>query len=746
VSTSGEGTSSLASEIKFNMWREENRVFENVSGYYSGAVNLTDLGEPRRANAMFVTADYFRLFGLPMARGRSFTAGEERPKGGHAVILGNELWKSAFGGDPLIIGKTIALDGKAYEVAGIMAADIETETAVPPDVWLPFPIDPNSSFQAHYFQAVGRLRPGVTLETANAQLQITTRKFQREFPNTLSTSRGDRFSVVRMRDVLVTDVRASLLILWGAVGFVLLIACANVANLLLVRAAARKGEMAIRVALGASRGRIIRQLLSESVMLSAAGGVAGLLLGTAAIRALLVLNPVAIPRLGVNGANVALDWRVLAFTAIITLLTGLLFGLLPAIDASRSDLNRTLKAQRSTSSAHSLLVIGEMSLALLLLIGAALLIRTLVALHSVDPGFDPRNVVTTQTTLNPRSAKTAGVDPIVRDVVRRLRVLPGVESVGFTQLLPLSGAFDSLPIVVAGRPLHGPSHGSSRWVVVSPDYFETLKIPLLRGRLFTEADRAGSSGVAIINRAMARRFWPAGDPLNARIVIGPGLGPNFDEPARHIVGILADVHEDALAEPPQPAVFVPGAQLSDARTAGRPVSWVIRTRGPSQSLNAAIRNELRTATGEPVPPLRSMEEIVVHSTARQNFEMLLMSIFGGSALLLAAIGIYGLMAYRVERRTQEIGIRMALGARPEDVRNMMVLQGMRLAFSGAAIGITAAMGLTRFLASFLFGVKTVDPLVFAVTPILLGAVALLAIWIPAQRATRIDPIRALRCE
>jgi putative ABC transport system permease protein len=521
MSTSGEGISSLASEIKFNIWREETRMFEDVSGYYSGAVNLTGIDQPRRASAMFVTADYFRLFGLPIAQGRGFTAGEELPNGGHAVVLSHAFWKSAFGGDPRITGKSISLDGKSYEVAGIMAAHVETETSLPPDMWMPFPIDPNSTFQAHYFQAVGRLRPGVTMETANAQLQISTRKFRREFPNSISTSRGDRFSVLRMQDVLVKDVRASLLILWGAVGFVLLIACANVANLLLVRAAARRREMAIRVALGASRGRIVRQLLSESVLLSMAGGVAGLLLGMAAIRALLTLNPVAIPRLGVNGANVALDWRVLAFTAAATLLTGLLFGLLPAIDASRSDLNRTMKER--SASAHSLLVIGEMSLALLLLIGAALLVRTLVALHSVDPGFDPRHVVTTETTLNPRSAKTAGVDPIVRDVVRRLRVLPGVESVGFTQLLPLNGGFDSLPIVVTGRPLHGPSHGSSRWVVVSPDYFEALRIPLLRGRLFTEADRAGSSGIAIVNQAMARRFWPGGDPLNARIVcIAPG--------------------------------------------------------------------------------------------------------------------------------------------------------------------------------------------------------------------------------
>lgn len=405
-----------------------------------------------------------------------------------------------------------------------MAGGVQTETPEPPDVWLPFPIDPNSNYQAHYFQALGRLKPGVTLDVANAQLQITTREFRRKFPNTLSTNRGGIFSVELMQDVLVKDVRSSLLILAGAVSLVLLIACANAASLMLVRATSRTREIAIRIAVGASRARIVRQLLTESVLLSVAGVVFGLTLGIAGIHALLALNTAHIPRIGVKGSNVTMDWRVLGFTVVVALLTGFLFGLIPALQASRTNLNSSLKESSGRTGAgfrqskiRSLLVTGEMSLAILLLIGAALLIRTLIALHSVNPGFDSRNVVTTRTSLDPRLVKRPGVDQIVRDVFRRLSSLPGVESAGYTKLLPLESGFNSLPIVIVGRPLNGPSHGSSRWMVVSSSYFDVLRIPLLRGRSFTDADRLGSPGVAIINQSMARQFWPNGDPLNAQL-------------------------------------------------------------------------------------------------------------------------------------------------------------------------------------------------------------------------------------
>ncbi len=759
MNTNRGGSGPIAAEIEFNLWREQTSGFQEISGYSLISMNLTGVDQPQRVEAISITKDYFRLFGLSIAQGRGFTDEEERPVGtqlfekGHVVILSDAFWKKAFGGDPQIMGKVISLSGDPFQVVGIMAAGMQTETPEAPDVWLPLLISPNSDKQVHYFQAVGRLKPGITLARANAQLHLMTEEFRRKFPNTISTARGDAYSVQLMRDVLVRDVRLSLLILASAVGVVLLIACANVANLLLVKAAGRRREIAMRVAVGAARGRIMRQLLTESVLLSMAGAAFGLGLGVAGIHALLAVNPVNIPRIGVNGSNVSMDWRVFAFTMLAGLTTGLLFGLIPALQASRTDLNSNLKEGGGRDGSgfrqnrtRSLLVISEISLALVLLIGAALLIRTLIALRSVNPGFDPHNVVTTRMALDPRFTKAAGVNQLVQNALGRLTALPAVESAALTGLLPLDLNVNSLPIIVIGRPLSGPSHGTSSYGRVSAGYFDTLKIPLLRGRFFTDTDRLESPQVAIINQAMARQFWPDGDPLNSQILIAKGLGPRLEEPVRQIVGIVGDVHDDALNRNTSPVVFVPLVQLPDTRTADTSVACVIRVRAESPSLNSAIQNELRTATGLPVPPLRSMEEIVAKSTARQNLNMLLMNIFGSSALLLAAIGIYGLMAYSVQQRTQEIGIRMALGAQPGALRNMVLVQGMRLALIGVAIGIAAAFGLTRLLASLLFGVQPRDPLVFIAVPVLLTAVALLACYLPARRATRINPLEALRWE
>jgi putative ABC transport system permease protein len=453
-----------------------------------------------------------------------------------------------------------------------------------------------------------------------------------------------------------------------------------------------------------------------------------------------------------RGANVAVDWRVLGLTVLTALVTGILFGLIPALQASRADLNSSLKEAggRTGSSlgqnkARSIFAVSEISLAILLLIGAALLIRTLVALRAVNPGFDPRQVVTTRATLDPKLAKSPGVHQIAQDLFRRVDALPGVEDSALTGLLPLDGGFNSLTITIVGRPLVGLSHGNSRWMIVSPSYFDVLKIPLMRGRLFTERDRLDAPAVAIINQAMAREFWPTGDPLNDQLVIGKGLGQNFEEPPRQVVGIVGDVHDDSLRSTPLPAVFVPLAQRPSSRATSM---WVVvRTRGASPSLHASIQSEVRQATGGlPVPPIRSMQEVLLQSTARTKFNMLLMSIFGGLALVLAAMGIYGLMAYYVQQRTHEIGIRMALGAQSSNVRNMVVLHGMRLALLGVAIGVAGALGLTRFIASFLFGVKMLDPVVFLVVPLVLSGVAMIAVWLPALRASRIDPFNALRHE
>jgi len=753
------GPGVFASDIKFNLWREQTKVFREVSGYKTGGFNLTGVERAQRVDAAFVTGDYFRLFGLTMSRGRGFTAEEERPGAGRVVVLSDAFWKRAFGGDPAVVGRALTLGDESYPVVGIMSAGVQLETLTSPDIWLPFPIDANSVNQVHYFRAMGRLQPGVTLAKANAELELTTQEFRRRYPNSISTSRGDVFRVEPMRDVLVKDVRRTLITLAGAVSFVLLIACANVASLLLARASARRREIAVRVAVGAGRTRIIRQLLTESGLLALIGGAAGLGLGWAGIHLILARGPANIPRIGVDGSKVTLDWRVFLFTAIITVVTAVLFGLIPALQASRSNLHASLVEGSSRggggsrqSKVRSVLVISQISLALLSVIGAALLVRTLIALREVNPGFDGHNVVATMVTMDPRISKTTSVDPIAEGTLRRLDALPGVEGSALTGLLPLEGNFNSLTITIVGRPLtHGPSHGNSRWMTVSASYFDVLKIPLIRGRRFTDADRRDAPPVAIVNQAMARQFWPGGDPLNERLVIGKGLGQDFGEPERQVVGIVGDVREDSLNGNPVPAVFVPVAQRDYTGSANAMAPWnywvVVRTRGDSRPLRPVIERELRQATGGlPTTRLRSMEEFLVRSTAPQNFNMILMSIFGGCSLLLAAIGIYGLLAHSVEQRSREIGIRIALGAQPSDVRNLVVSQGMWLVLIGAATGIAAAFGLTRFMESFLFGVKAVDPLIFVTVPILLAGVALVAAWVPALRASRVAPAEALRCD
>jgi putative ABC transport system permease protein len=494
------------------------------------------------------------------------------------------------------------------------------------------------------------------------------------------------------------------------------------------------------------------------VVLALAGGVLGLALGLIGIRALLPVYPGSIPRVGPHGAYVSIDAHVLGFTLLASLVTGILFGLIPAFQASRTDLTSVLKESGGRSGtgfrqnkARSLLVISEMALALILLIGAALLIRTYLALRAVDPGFDHRNVITMQMSLDgPRFEKTSGLANLVRDGLPRIQALPGVVAASTTCCLPLEGGY-GLPFIIAGRPLEGPSHGGGNWRTISAGYFDVFKIPLLRGRAFTERDDGTAPPVVIINQAMANKFWPKGDPLNDRLIIGKGVGPEFEEPARQIIGIAGDSRDNGLNRNPAVTMYIPSAQVTDGVTALNrrigPLIWVVRTRVPAYSLSQPIQTALRQASGGlPLARIRSMDEVVSLSTAREDFNMLLLTVFAGTALLLAAIGIYGLMAYSVAQRTQEIGIRMALGAETGDVRRMVVFQGMALALIGVAIGIAGAFGLTRLIASFLFGVKAWDPAVFVIVPLLLSAVALLAVWFPARRATRIDPLNALRYE
>jgi len=754
--SSPQGNGNITSIPKFNVWREQTQVFQDVAAYDLGGpgINLTGGDRPEQLKGIHVSAGFFRVFGARLAAGRTFSADEDRPGGPAIVVVSGGLWRRRFGADPNFVGRSITLGDEPYTVTGVLNSSFTSDP--PADIYLPLRADPNSSDQAHYLHATARLKPGVTLDQAKAAMKQAAEEFKRKFPG---ANPQESFTAEPLRDTVVGDVRKSLLVLVGAVGFVLLIACANVANLLLARATIRKREIAIRAAIGAGRGRLIRQLLTESVLLSLAGGVLGLGLGYAGVRALLAINPGEVPRIGERGSAVALDWRVLLFTLAVSVLTGILFGLIPAFNVSRADLNLTLKesGQRSggglrQNKARSILVISEVALALVLLMGATLLIRTFIALRGVNPGFDTHNVLTMEMSLTGRRFETtAEVNQLVREAERRVTSLPGVSSLASTCFVPLQGGF-GLPFIIEGRPLtNGPAHGGGSWRTVSPRYFEVFRIPLLRGRMFTDRDDGGGSPIVLINEGLAKQFWPNSDPVGQRITIGKGMGPEFEEPPREIIGIVGDVRNQGLDNNPDPIMYIPVAQVKDGVTALNnriiPITWAVRTNVEPFSLSREIQVELRAASGGlPVAHIRSMEEVRRESTSRADFNLTLLAIFAGVALLLAAIGIYGLIAYSVQNRTQEIGIRMALGASRQDVRRMVVKQGMMLVLIGVFLGAAAGLGLTRLMVSLLYGVKAADPVSLVSAAAALASVALLATYVPALRASRVDPIVSLRYE
>ncbi len=736
---------SLHSIPEFHFFERQANLFKQVVAYDNAGpgFNLTG-GHPEQVHGIHVTEGYFRVYGAPILLGRTFTPQEDSPHGGNVVVLSYGLWQRRFGGDPSIAGKSISLGNEPYTIVGVVGKDFVAEPQS--DLWLPFQFDPVSTDQNLFFEVTGLLQPGITVAQANAQLRAASAQYHREFPDT--DWRG-QFTVGPLRDSIIGDARNSLLMMLGAVGLVLLISCANVANLLLVRATIRKREFAIRSALGASRARMVRQLLTESVLLSLAGGILGTALGFAGMRALLGVSPAGLPRIGEDGSAIGMDWRVLGFTLGVSLLTGILFGLFPAFSASRSDLNATLKESGNRSGtgfregkARSLLVISEMSLALVLLIGAALLIRTFIALREVGPGFDAHNVLTMEMSLNgPRYQNTAGMTQLLRDGRNRLNALPGVEvaAAGFWRPIDVE---DGAGFQIDGRPADKGCCGS-QWMSITPGYLNVFRIPILRGRDLTENDIAGAPAVNLINEAFARQYWPNQDPIGKHIRHGDRI--------ETIVGLVADFHDGGLAQPARPMIIAPIAQVSDDYNAAyaniQPLFWLVRTRSDPHQFIPAITEQLRIASaGFPVAHIRTMDEVMGRSTARQSFNMLLLTIFGAVALVLASIGIYGLMAYSVAQRTQEMGIRMALGADRSVIRNLVVWQGMRLAFVGLVLGIAASFALTRLLSTFLFGVKPWDPAVFLSAPIILSAVALLAVWLPAARASNVDPMQALRAE
>ena len=758
VNTSPMGNFRGATIQRFKLWRKQTSIFQQVAAYDLGGagMNITGGDHPQQVEAVHISADYFAMFGAPVMAGRTFTAAEDNPHGGHVTVLSYGLWQRRYGGNPNTVGSTIQLDGVPYLVVGVIGPGFETDT--PTDLWVPYQLDLNSKDMVTFFTVAARLKPGVTILQADAQLRLVADQFRRLYGNN-SLPRQGGFGVVSLQQELIGNTGFRLLVLWGAVAFVLLIACANVANLLLARAAARKREFATRAALGAGRGQIVRQLLVESLTLSLTGGVIGLGLGFAGVRLLLKANPGDIPRIGQHGAAITLDPKILLFTLGISILTGLIFGLFPAISASRANLAAVLNENGSHASMgarsgklRSALVVAEMALTVVLVIGAALLVRTFMNLEGVNPGFAMHNVMTMSMSVSgDRFQTTAPMAQVIREGTERLLAVPGVVDAGVSNCLPMGGGF-GMVFDVVGRPKgNSPVTGGAGFCSISYSYFSTLEIPLLRGRPFTQQDDAAAPGVAVINEAMARRYWAHGDPLKDRILIGAGAGPAFAEGSRQVIGIVGDTHDHGPEVEPTPMMYIPLAQMPDLETALNskvaPLWWFVRSHEEPRMLVTPISIALREASGGlPVAHIRTMEDLEAANIARQRLNMLLLMIFGCAGLLMAAIGVYGVMSYSVQQRTQELGVRMALGAQALDLRNMVIRQGMTLTLIGVLIGCGGAVWLTHFLASFLFGVKPLDPVSFLATPLVLSGVALFSIWASAVRATRVDPMTALRVE
>jgi len=757
----GKSASSI-SVAEFNVLRQQGAVFDEFAAYESPrGVNLTEIDPPEQVRASRVSAGYFRLFGANPALGRAFTAQEDQP-GGPLVAVISESFRVRRFADAGPIGKSVSLGGGVYTIVGVLDGSFAAEGA--PDLLLPLQADPASTNPGHNLRAAARLKAGATLAQAKAQLQLAHEEFLRRFPNWSSAAiRSEGFTAEPLWETTVGESRRPLLVLSAAVGLILLIACANVANLLMARGTARKRELALRAALGASRARIVRQLVVESMLLSIGGGIASLFAGALGLGLFLAIRPDALPRMD---KAVMLDPVVLAFTLALTIATGLLFGILPAFSgaAQLSGDGLIIAGQRGGSHprqirSRSFLVVAEIALAVILLVGAGLLIRTFWALRTVDPGFDAHNVLTMEMSLSgTRFERPAVLGALIRDAERRIEKIPGVIAAAATFSLPLEGQLGG-PIAVEGHPndVYGANHG-----LVSRRYFNVFRIPVRAGRLFSEHDDENSPQVGIVNEAMAQgrngeiRWssvfpWREGGPVGERVTMGKSMGLPFEDHTRQVVGVAGEVRDAGLNRRPLPMLYSPISQMTEpyARMIGRglPLRWVVRTKADPRSLRRAIELELRAASdGLPVARARTMEEVVSQSTARDRFNMTLLCALGSIALLLGAVGVYGLMAYTVQHRTQEIGVRLALGAQRQDVRRMVIWEGMRLAMAGILIGAPAALAIMPMMRGLLFGVEARDPAVVVSTAAVLAIAALAATCVPAYRATRVDPATALRWE
>jgi putative ABC transport system permease protein len=738
-----------ASYLNFSDWRDQSRSFDYMASYHTSDFIITGRGDSTRLQGAVVNADLFPLLGASAMAGRTFLPDEDKPgESGRVVVLSQDLFQRRFNADPNVVGQPVTLDGKNFTIVGVMPSGFQFPIQNDPvDFWTTVAIDregkePVSGQRgAHYLNVIARLKQGVSREQAQADMTAIGARLEQQYPD---ANLHRSVEVEPTLEALVGDIRPALLILLGAVGCVLLIACANVANLLLARAMTRQKEMAIRSALGASRMRVVRQLLTESVLLSLAGGTLGLVLAVWWSDILVAIGKDNIPR----ALQVGLDWRVLVFTLAISLLTGIVFGLVPALHSSKTELTESLKEGGRGSGegarrnrVRGVLVVSELAIAVVLLVGAGLLIQSLWRLRQVSPGFESQNLLTFEVGIPEVKYPTGKQAQFYRDLVARVETLPGVDSASAVIPLPLSGNRFGISFETEGRPVAKGEEPSADFFAVNNGYFKTLGVSLLKGRDFDARDTEKAPGVVIVNQAFARKYFPNEEAVGKRI--RPGISTTDDDTRMsEIVGVVGDIRNRNLTAELRPAFFVPASQIPFNQ-----MTMVLRTTGDPHALITAVQNEVHSMDKElPVFSVKTMDEYISATVAAPRFNTVLLGIFAAVALVLTIVGLYGVMSYSVAQRTNEIGIRMALGAQSNDVLRMIVSQGFKLVLLGLAIGLAGAFGLMRVISSLLFGVTSRDPLTFVAVAALLALVALLACYIPARRATRLDPLSALRHE
>lgn len=736
---------SLFSVPKYTAVKEQNRVFDETAAFTFGNFNLTGRDEPEQIRGARVSGSLVRVLGVKIALGRDFLPEEDEPGANPVVVLSHELWQRKFGADPSVIGRPVTLDGKIYTVVGVMPQGFSfyNESV---RLWVPRAFDNNLLTPeqvkrgAGSLMVVARLKPGVELQQVAASTAVINQQYQQEYPG--NSDADNEIKVIPLREQLVRDIRTTLLVIWGAVALVLLIACANIANLLLARAATRSREIAVRTALGASRGRLVRQMLTESVTMSLLGGALGLVLAYWGVPAILALNPDNVPHFN----EIGISPQVFAFTLVLSLLAGLFFGLAPSLQLSKTKLNETLKdsakgstAGRARRRGQSLLVVVQISLTLLLTILAALTLQSYRHLQGVSPGFDARNVLTMRLSL----AKSKYPEPqqqesFYRQVLERVGNTPGVVSVGAISYLPLAGGSIQYFYNVEGTERRGLGKDPlASTYVVSSGYFKTMSIPLLQGRAFTDQDDSKAPKAVVISRSLAARYFKDESPLGRRLAISADYSPAG---WMTIVGVAENVKSSDLGEEARDTIYVPYTQ----------VRWpnmylVVRAPTGPENLTGAVRGQIRSVDpDQPISSIRTMEDVVGSSVAQSRFTVVLLGAFAGLALLLAIIGVYSMMAYSVNERVYEIGIRMAVGAQEKDVLRLFLIKGLKLTLVGLIVGIAVSAGVTRVIESMLFGVNATDPATFAGVTLLIACVALLACYLPARSASRVDPITALR--